>query len=88
MISKAVSNLPGTFFSIGSLTIVSAVNELIPYLSSRRLSTGSTTILDMPLPPGLVSGTYTFYGIIVRAGDNVLDQTGWLTFDSAVFEIN
>ena len=60
MISKAVSNLPGTFFSIGSPPIVSAVNELIPYLSSRRLSTGSITILDMPLPPGLESVSYTF----------------------------
>jgi len=36
-------------------------------------------LVDISLPSGLLTGTYTFYAVIVESGAAVLDSSNWVS---------
>ena len=79
----------GAFLTIGSPFTLSGINEIIPYTLSQNVSNGlSYSIVDIPLPDSVGAGEYTFFGIAVKAGNNVLVEANWLSVAQQMFIIN
>lgn len=45
-------------------------------------------VVDVPIPSDVEAGEYTFLALLVEAGDNVLDDSKWLSVEELAFTIN
>mgnify|MGYP000477643365 CR=1 FL=1 len=74
----------GQYLSLGETRLVSAIGEVIPFREAINLSAVKTLpLVNLPLPGGLVEGTYTFYAIFVAEKANVYDESNWVSLASS-----
>ena len=78
----------GDFVTLGYPLVVSENNAILPYLSKERLNgSNSYSILDIDLPPGLATGTYSWIGLLTNKGANISDQSKWVSLTQKDFVI-
>ncbi len=76
----------GQYLSLGETKLISGIGEVIPFREAINLSTVETLpLINLPLPSGLVEGTYTFYAIFVAEKANVYDENNWASFASSAW---
>ena len=76
----------GQYLSLGETRLVSEIGEVIPLREAINLSTLETLpLINLPLPGGLVEGTYTFYAIFVAEKANVYDESNWASLASGAW---
>ena len=76
----------GQYLSLGETRLISGIGEVIPFREAINLSTVETLpLINLPLPSGLVEGTYTFYAIFVAEKANVYDENNWASFASSAW---
>ena len=74
----------GQYLSLGETRLASAIGEVIPFREAINLSAVKTLpLVNLPLPSGLVEGTYTFYAIFVAQKANVYDESNWVSLASS-----
>ena len=74
----------GQYLSLGETRLASAIGEVIPFREAINLSAVKTLpLVNLPLPSGLVEGTYTFYAIFVAEKANVYDESNWVSLASS-----
>lgn len=79
----------GAFLTIANPLTLSDINVIIPYTLSQDVTNGlHYSIIDTPLPEGVEAGEYTFFGIAVKAGNNVSVESNWLSVAQLSFTIN
>jgi hypothetical protein len=60
--------------------IISEIGEVIPFRENiNLLGLENLPLVDISLPSGLLTGTYTFYAVIVESGADVLDSSNWVS---------
>jgi len=78
----------GDFVTLGYPLEVSGTNAILTYLPKERLNgSNSYPILDIDLPPGLATGTYTWVGLLTNKGADILDQSKWVSITQKEFVI-
>ena len=76
----------GQYLSLGETRLISEIGEVIPFREAINLSTVETLpVINLPLPGGLVEGTYTFYAIFVAEKANVYDENNWISLASSAW---
>ena len=76
----------GDFVTVGYPLVVSENNAILPYLPKERLNgSNSYSILDIDLPPGLATGTYSWIGLLTNKGANISDQSKWVSLTQKDF---
>ena len=76
----------GQYLSLGETRLISEIGEVIPFREAINLSTVETLpVINLPLPGGLVEGTYTFYAIFVAEKANVYDENNWVSLASSAW---
>ncbi len=76
----------GQYLSLGETRLISEIGEVIPFREAINLSTVETLpLINLPLPGGLVEGTYTFYAIFVAEKANVYDENNWASLASSAW---
>jgi hypothetical protein len=76
----------GDFVTLGYPLEVSGTNAILTYLPKERLNgSNSYSILDIEVPPGLATGTYTWIGLLTNKGADVYDQSKWVSLTQKEF---
>jgi len=78
----------GTFITITYPFEISWPNTIQVYQPNVEIAGQKTnTIMDFPLPADIAKGQYQAYGALVSAGADPHDQSNWIHFNGAVFEV-
>lgn len=79
----------GAFITLGSPLALSNANAIIPFkLAQNLVSARSYSVVDVPLPGNVELGNYKFFGVVVKAGENVADQSKWISVAELPFSIS
>jgi hypothetical protein len=66
--------------------LISEIGEFIPFREAINSATVETLpLVNLPLPGGLLEGTYTFYAIFVAEKANVYDENNWVSLVSSAW---
>jgi hypothetical protein len=69
-----------SYISLGETKFISEIGEVIPFRENiNLLDLENLPLVDISLPSGLLTGTYTFYAVIVESGAAVLDSSNWIS---------
>tara|TARA_B110000967_G_scaffold209744_1_gene267431 strand:- start:841 stop:5004 length:4164 start_codon:yes stop_codon:yes gene_type:complete len=69
-----------SYISLGETKFISEIGEVIPFRENiNLLDLENLPLVDISLPSGLLTGTYTFYAVIVESGAEVLDSSNWVS---------
>jgi hypothetical protein len=69
-----------SYISLGETKFISEIGEVIPFRENiNLLDLENLPLVDISLPSGLLTGTYTFYAVIVESGAAVLDSSNWVS---------